>query len=63
LLAGRAADACCRQYRATTIVRYVDNQGRQLKQLEVCDEDADLIARREQRTGADVRDLIACRRA
>jgi hypothetical protein len=47
----------CRQYRATVIVRYVDNQGRPPKQLEVCDGHADLIIRREQRDGASERDL------
>jgi hypothetical protein len=29
------ARTACRQYRATTIVRYVDRQGRPLKQIEV----------------------------
>jgi hypothetical protein len=55
--AARCARAGCRQYRATTIVRYVDHQGRPLRQLEVCDDHADLIIRREQRGGAAVRDL------
>ena len=53
----RCARAGCRQYRATTIVRYVDHQGRPLRQLEVCDGHADLIIRRAQRGGAAVRDL------
>jgi hypothetical protein len=36
--AARCARAGCRQYhRATTIVRYLDNQGRPLRQFEVCD--------------------------
>jgi hypothetical protein len=54
--AARCVRAGCRQYRATTIVRYVDHKGRPLKQLEVCDEHADRIARRAQRAGAAVRD-------
>ena len=36
--AARYVRVGCRQYRATTIVRYVDHQGRPLKQLEVCGE-------------------------
>jgi hypothetical protein len=55
--AARCVRAGCRQYRATTIVRYVDNQGRPLRQIEVCDEHADLIIRRKHRDGAAVRDL------
>jgi hypothetical protein len=55
--AARCSRAGCRQYRATTIVRYVDSQGRPLRQFEVCDDHADLIIRREQRGGAAVRDL------
>ena len=55
--AARCARAGCRRYRATTIVRYVDNQGRPLRQLEVCDDHANLIIRRAQRAGAAVRDL------
>jgi hypothetical protein len=35
----------------------VDNQGRPLRQLEVCDDHANLIIRRAQRAGAAVRDL------
>jgi hypothetical protein len=38
-------------------VRYVDRQGRPLKQLEVCDDHAEVIIRRAQRGGAAVRDL------
>jgi hypothetical protein len=55
--AARCVRAGCRRYRATTIVRYVDHQGRPLRQFEVCDDHADLIIRREQRGGATVRDL------
>jgi hypothetical protein len=55
--AARCSRAGCRQYRATTIVRYVDSQGRPLRQFEVCDAHADLIIRRERRAGAAVRDL------
>ena len=54
--AARRSRAGCRQYRATTIGRYVDNQGRPLRQLEVCDAH-DLIVRRGQRGGVHVRDL------
>ena len=53
--AARCARARCRPYRATTIVRYVDNQGRPLRQIEVCDEHADLIKREQPRS--TVRDL------
>jgi hypothetical protein len=53
--AAHCSRAGCRQYRATTIVRYVDNQGRPLKQLEVCDDHANLIIRREQRGVRDLR--------
>ena len=53
--AARCSRSGCRQYRATTIVRYVDSQGRPLKQIEVCDDHANLIIRREQRGGAAVR--------
>src|SRR5207244_127573 len=35
--AARCSLAGCRQYRATTIVRYVDHQGPPIRQLEVCD--------------------------
>ena len=49
----------CRRYKATTIVRYLDNQGRALRQLEIYDEHADLIIRREQHGGAVVRDFRA----
>jgi len=45
------------QIRGNVIVRYVDNQGRPLRQLEVCDGHADLIVRHEQHGGAAVRDL------
>jgi hypothetical protein len=38
-----------RDYRATTVVRFVDDQGRPLRQLELCDQYARLIATREQR--------------
>ena len=55
--AARRSRAGCRQYRATTIVRYVDNQVRPLRQLEICDAHADLIVRRGQRGGVHVRDL------
>ena len=55
--AARCSRVGCRQHRATTIIRYVDNQGRPLRQFEVCDGHADLIIRREQRAGPAVRDL------
>jgi hypothetical protein len=57
--AARCVRAGCRQYRATTIVRYVDNQGRPLKQLEVFDGHADLIIRRAQWAGAAAHDCRA----
>lgn len=53
--AARCSRVGCRQYRATTIVRYVDHQGRPRKQLEVCDDHANLIIRREQRPVRDLR--------
>ena len=55
--AARRSRAGCGQYRATTIVRYVDNQGRPLRQLEVCDAHADLIVRRGSAAEWHVRDL------
>jgi hypothetical protein len=55
--AARCVRSGCREHRATTIIRYVDDQGRPLRQFEVCDGHADLIIRREQWAGATVRDL------
>jgi hypothetical protein len=55
--AARCARRGCRQYRATTIVRYLDHRDHQLRQLEVCDEHARVVLKREQRSGAKVRDL------
>ena len=46
-----------RRYRATTIVRYLDNQGRALRHFEVCDHHAELTIRREQLRGLKVNDL------
>jgi hypothetical protein len=54
--AARCSRAGCRQYRATTIVRYLDAHGRPLRQLvEVCDERAFLIKSEQRRLS--VRDL------
>src|SRR5215472_760235 len=47
----------CRRYRATTIVRYLDKQGRALRRFEVCDHHAELTIRREQLRGLKVNDL------
>jgi hypothetical protein len=48
--AARCSRAGCRQYGATTIVRYLDYRGRPLRQLvEVCDEHADLIKLEQRR--------------
>jgi len=55
--AARCARVGCRRYKATTIARYLDNQGRALRQLEFCDQHANLIVRREERGGPPVRDL------
>ena len=55
--AARCVRTGCRQYRATAIVRYVDNQGCPPRQFEARDGHADLIIRREQHAGASVRDL------
>ena len=55
--AARCARVGCRRYKATTIVRYLDNQGRALRQLEFCDKHANLTLRREQLRGLKVRDL------
>jgi hypothetical protein len=55
--AARCARVGCRRYRATVIVRYLDNQGRALRQLEVCEQHADLTIRREELRGLKVRDL------
>ena len=55
--AARCARVGCRRYRATTIVRYLDNQGRPLRQLEACDQHAELVKRREELRGLRVRDL------
>jgi hypothetical protein len=53
----RCSHAGCGDYRATTIVRYLDAKGRPLHHIaEVCDEHADLI-KGEQSSGAKVRDL------
>jgi hypothetical protein len=54
--AARCSRAGCRQYRATTIVRYLDAHGRPLRQLvEVRDEHAVLIKSEQRRLS--VRDL------
>jgi hypothetical protein len=55
--AARCTRVRCPQYRATTIVRYLDSQGRALRQLEFCDWHAGVIALRERRAGRRVRDL------
>jgi len=57
--AARCTRIRCRRYRATTIVRYFDDQGRALRQFEVCDRHAHLTIRREQLRGLKVRDLRA----
>ena len=54
--AARCSGVGCHQHGATTIVRYLDADGRPLRQLaEVCDEHADLIKREQPRSA--VRDL------
>jgi hypothetical protein len=54
--AARCSGVGCHQHGATTIVRYLDADGRPLRQLaEVCDEHADLIEREQRRSA--VRDL------
>lgn len=54
--AARCSDSGCHQHEATTIVRYLDANGRPLRQLaEVCDEHADLIKRDQRRS--TLRDL------
>ena len=55
--AARCARVGCRRYRATTIVRYLDNQGRLLRQREFCDQHAELTIRREGLRGLKVQDL------
>jgi hypothetical protein len=55
--AARCSGVGCHQHGATTIVCYLDADGRPLRQLaEVCDEHADLIEREQPRSA--VRDLI-----
>ncbi len=55
--AARCRAPRCRQYRATTIVRYLEERGHLLRQFEACDEHAGLIVRREQLRGMTVRDI------
>ena len=47
----------CPHYPAMTIVRYLDDQGRALRQFQVCDRHAEVTIRREQLAGRPVRDL------
>jgi len=58
--AARCSGAGCRQHSATPIVRYLDAHDRPLRQLvEVCDEHADLIKRKQWRsTVRDLRDSL-----
>jgi hypothetical protein len=52
----RCSCADCHKHHATTIVRYLDSQGRPLHRIvEVCDEHAEQIKREQH--GASVRDL------
>jgi hypothetical protein len=53
--AARRSRSGCRRYRATVIVRYLDNQGRALRQVEMCHKNARLAA--ETRVERTVRDL------
>src|SRR5215813_5013086 len=47
----------CPHYPATTIIRYLDNQGRALRQFEVCDRHTEVTVRREELAGRRLRDL------